>query len=606
MPEYPHMIKTQRLDLTLRMDSRLAPGVQNTIGEIYKSQVIPVLNKVMDQFSRPGEIIRMERLELDLNQLNADILSEDFPRKVEAALRKALGDIIPEARLKHVGKVSSSSGSVDQHEVRVAQMAGSDIEALAYFLYTGQWPWYITSAQRPSDFNAWLRERLINNPTGFVPVLKDALQDPKAMRRCIYQCTPDLMMNICQVLAMMMPGVSASAAGAWSRIFHALETQLVTHKAFSKISRTRLHYTVWHPVVKLFIPGQASLRSNAAAYDALRKILVGLQAYLLPTSVAMTSRKNPWEKTLWMAVEADLANASADVLKGRKDDLRRVVAEQLMTRGYTDAAGLKPARKPGTTERLADHEVQNSMDFSGEKNETPGDKKNDPHSTSEKEDSLPGEDARPDGKEKRTNANKVQKELAELASKRVAEEKVDQELPARRPIVPDEVEEAPVSNAGLILFHPFIVHLMEGLGLAENKKFIHDEAREQAVHILQYLATGETVFSEDDMVLNKLLCGMHLEDPVPTRADLGKDVMEECDALIQHVVDQWSVLKNASADSVRQTFVRREGLLSKEGFGGGWKLVVERNTFDILLDRLPWGISMVKMPWNDFILNVEW
>jgi hypothetical protein len=33
---------------------------------------------------------------------------------------------------------------------------------------------------------------------------------------------------------------------------------------------------------------------------------------------------------------------------------------------------------------------------------------------------------------------------------------------------------------------------------------------------------------------------------------------------------------------------------------------VEKKAYDILLDRLPWGIGMIKLSWAPYVLNVEW
>ncbi|MEM9214098.1 MAG: contractile injection system tape measure protein [Cyanobacteria bacterium P01_F01_bin.150] len=37
-----------------------------------------------------------------------------------------------------------------------------------------------------------------------------------------------------------------------------------------------------------------------------------------------------------------------------------------------------------------------------------------------------------------------------------------------------------------------------------------------------------------------------------------------------------------------------------------WTLRVEQMAIDVLLTRLPWGVSMVKLPWMDGLLTVEW
>jgi hypothetical protein len=45
-------------------------------------------------------------------------------------------------------------------------------------------------------------------------------------------------------------------------------------------------------------------------------------------------------------------------------------------------------------------------------------------------------------------------------------------------------------------------------------------------------------------------------------------------------------------------------LIRKED--GDWLLQVESRTFDVLLEHLPWGISMIKLPWMKKMLWVEW
>jgi hypothetical protein len=35
-------------------------------------------------------------------------------------------------------------------------------------------------------------------------------------------------------------------------------------------------------------------------------------------------------------------------------------------------------------------------------------------------------------------------------------------------------------------------------------------------------------------------------------------------------------------------------------------LKVQPRAFDMLLDRLPWGFSIIKLPWMQGVLHVEW
>ena len=59
-----------------------------------------------------------------------------------------------------------------------------------------------------------------------------------------------------------------------------------------------------------------------------------------------------------------------------------------------------------------------------------------------------------------------------------------------------------------------------------------------------------------------------------------------------------------TAAGLQEEFLQRPGKLTPgKEFN---KLQVEAKTLDILLDRLPWNISLIKLPWMDKMLHVEW
>jgi hypothetical protein len=78
----------------------------------------------------------------------------------------------------------------------------------------------------------------------------------------------------------------------------------------------------------------------------------------------------------------------------------------------------------------------------------------------------------------------------------------------------------------------------------------------------------------------------------------------EASALLGAVVDHWTALRRTSVEALRATFLRRRGLLDEPADGP--RLRVELGPFDALLDRLPWPISVVKLPWTARPLFVEW
>ncbi len=163
-----------------------------------------------------------------------------------------------------------------------------------------------------------------------------------------------------------------------------------------------------------------------------------------------------------------------------------------------------------------------------------------------------------------------------------------------------------VDNAGLVLIGPYIVRLFEALGLTEGNAFVDAVARQRAVYLLQFAVDGaHEAAAESRLVLNKLLCGLAPETPIDRRFTATAAECLCVDSLLEAVVAHWRILGRSSVGSLRETFLQRHGRLERRA-DGGWALSVEPGSFDMLLDHLPWGYAMQKLPWMDEVLHVHW
>ena len=160
------------------------------------------------------------------------------------------------------------------------------------------------------------------------------------------------------------------------------------------------------------------------------------------------------------------------------------------------------------------------------------------------------------------------------------------------------------SNGGIVILWPYLARFFNSLDLQESKNFKSDEAKERAIHLLHYLVWKEEEASEHHMMLNKLLCDWPLEEPINRFITLKEEEKEECENLLQAVLDNWGKLGSTSTDNFREAFLQRNSILYPESTG--WLLKVEKGSFDMLLDSLPWGKSMVKLSWMKKLLRVEW
>lgn len=161
-----------------------------------------------------------------------------------------------------------------------------------------------------------------------------------------------------------------------------------------------------------------------------------------------------------------------------------------------------------------------------------------------------------------------------------------------------------IINAGLVLLHPFLPALFANLKLTEENDWIDEASKQKAVLSTEFLVTGKDKTEEFDLVLNKILCGYGIDEVVPTTLLPDEETKTECDVLLMEVIKHWDVLKNTSIAGLREGFLQRQGKLSR--VDDGWLLQVEQKAIDVLLNHLPWGIGIIKLPWMNEMLVVEW
>jgi hypothetical protein len=161
-----------------------------------------------------------------------------------------------------------------------------------------------------------------------------------------------------------------------------------------------------------------------------------------------------------------------------------------------------------------------------------------------------------------------------------------------------------VNGCGIVILHPFLEMYFTESGLMIDRQFVNDDACKHSVLLLHYLATGETYVAEFDLVLQKIFCGLPLEETLPSAIELSEKEISESENLLRSVMNYWPPLKNTSIEGLRQTFLQRDGKLSQTETG--WLLRIEQKTVDILLGKLPWGFSTIQLPWMKNLLSVEW
>lgn len=159
-----------------------------------------------------------------------------------------------------------------------------------------------------------------------------------------------------------------------------------------------------------------------------------------------------------------------------------------------------------------------------------------------------------------------------------------------------------LKNAGLVLAHPFLPHLFKHCELLDAQKQITNP--ELAVHILHYLATGNTQQAESDLLFEKYLCNVPFEIPIPRFIDISVRHIEHVHKLLDAIKQNWSAMRTSSHGLLRNEFLQRSGKLTFKN--DNTTVTIERKTHDILLNKISWGISLMRLPWKKGFIYVHW
>lgn len=161
------------------------------------------------------------------------------------------------------------------------------------------------------------------------------------------------------------------------------------------------------------------------------------------------------------------------------------------------------------------------------------------------------------------------------------------------------------SNCGLFITWPYLKGLFSALGLLnEEGGFVTPDEQIKAIHLLYYLARSESALEEQELLIPKIICAWPIEEPLPTNVELLENETAECMNMLQALIDNWTILKSTSVQSLQTTFLQRSGLVSYKN--RNLEIRIERIGLDVIMDKLPYGLSIIRFPWLDKTIYCSW
>ncbi|RXK87840.1 hypothetical protein EST62_05735 [Chlorobaculum sp. 24CR] len=604
-----HTIGKQFFDLRFNGSERGAMNLHASVSALNQLGIVPKIERILDRYADSASVLRIDRLEVDAGAVQLDQLEERLPAMIAETLDKALAGIAtPDAEL--------TAGSADQSDGTRMSKDEAAVEALLFFLRHATLP---ATFRPPSHeqfetqlLEAWKRPDLRCRAA-------EALASPTARQRLLAQFSR-------QVTTTLIEKLSPDAMPVIENILDELRRSALPEELVTRIERKLLDQTLAHSAPRQSIE-PAELRDTLlAAAKSLPELTESARIQLPGNETAAETRARTKQVPQVPESAKDAVRQSRDSAPPAKRDgeqstpsataasrLERRTAETDATDQESVPAGHRGSgRSAGSPPTPPDASSGAITESPGKPDASPGSR--DTSAFDREADDMAceqtNEQSAPEKSTERSTTASQASSPTDSDSDSTAEKHRKfgaRQMPA--PKTPEASGEHPdqrrglyVENAGLVLLHPFLPQFFRALLLAGESELLRPG---EALRLLHYLATGLENAPEYDLVLPKILCGLPPTSLVGEAAPLSDQEREESAALLSAVIGHWEALKNTGIDALRESFLKRDGKLTR-WHDGGWLLQVESNSFDILLDRLPWGFSMIRLPWMPRMLRVEW
>ncbi|MCA6364290.1 MAG: hypothetical protein IM638_14725 [Bacteroidetes bacterium] len=681
-----HLIQRQTFDLQIPSRER-AYGLQQEVRAVFDDELLPLINELFDEISGPGEILRINRLELNLGNIDPLRLREQLVTQLKTVLTEKLLEARSKALSRPASMLSGTEEAViiehDSYQMdAVLQRSAASLPSLleAFFL-NGDLPWWMPDERRQPDV-AELTEQLLNEaPEQFEQLFMQLLKQPQAALRMVNQLPAPLLKRITQQLwplsthvayshseviavaqylsqlgvlpaeyvhapantpspvylmavaaaarIVTLPAMLAAAArtapdtlAAWMMVATAQAASTTAETILKAAEITLLDHTAAN---RVSIPMPEILAGIVAKRISDKQHSLPATAYmqLLETSVGIFVRLHtPAETTRFVAKLTAPAAAATDTGKRiallfaeepllQKKPFISALAEEQPELILRIAQALETENTPAAKTIL--QEITAVLLPESKKTETGKTKKIARQKSATTEEK----------KETRKNSSKAEDPASAQKQSLLPEEDIAEELTSTFEQLlelftdseTDEEESEGISYhnkrhrisrwGGLVILGPYLPALFQETGLLNEKGvFKSKEAAYRAIFLLHYICTGTTKAPEYALTLHKLLCGLPFNKSVPKSIRLTKKEKQEADDLLDAMAEQWTSLRSPFGDAIRQNFLKRTAIIEKKD--GAWLVRIQRTSLDILLDSLPWSISVIRLPWTPHLIQTEW
>lgn len=704
-----HIINRQVFDFRMESNEQ-ALGFRRELQDVYQTRLLQVIESVFDRVATNGQLIRIDKLELDLGSLEKTDWEKQLIEKVEAVLYEQ----ISRYKTEHL---NTAPAIAEQQEQAVTVLPGEAgwlalpenseeaatlEEAILYYLENGHLPWFIADETTEPDPERYFIALLKSQPQRLISRLQSSEHTPVVFNRILRQFSASTIRLFLE---------KAAAENQWPEIAPVLQTWnsvsgskplaadvfrvyvvLTSPRAVDELQTVFAPENREHRLMVLLnrcielqamqekitvrkqlqqtyvlLLEQLAKKITARNLDTVLRWFAHFESRSQVTPVVWPGESTPLLETWFRQHAAVIADdkvppalkkqtaAGLDVFIRAAKKEAPVTDENNITAVAPDFPETDELAEAAWDEEETEPEIKRPLrkKKTAEENIKARKKNNQlPAETSLRRLKTKKQEEEPVAAKRKIN----NKNEEAVAAKKKAAKKQEEEQPARKnpsppapapakrviepgkPFLATKKEQVVTKNntedftalpdkstlsdyeapkwfsdakriitrrAGIVLVAPYFPSLFENLGYLDKEGlFVSEEIQQRAVHLLNHIAGGKTRPHEYTLALPKMLCGMQLQQSVPRDLKLNKNEKQEATELLDAVAQMWTAMKTESGDALRQAFMQRNGILEKKD--GAWLLRIERTTIDIMLDTLPWSLSMIKHSWMNTMLHIEW
>lgn len=596
-----HLIQSQQIELSLQGDEKSAFALQERMSHFFQAEMLPKMADVLDQWVGEDQIWQIDKIELDLGVLAEDELFsplglDRFAERLALALQSQAGPKI------------NADPKTPQARARLWQV-------WLHFLEKGTLPWYVK--QLPVDLTAALLPILQTQSQARQELKILCQKRPAAMRRLVLQMEEQFLLSI---LPLYDHSLAVKSQQLWEAIRSVL-SQSASAQSSASLQNTsfeRLRQEYWQFQIEQLIVLPSSLNESEWIQNNQVWLSLNLKG-MSPTFWQDLAKIKPEFVPMGGTARGEASEKGADESKAVSAQNEKDLREQMpLPEGTEDLAFGEAAPSkipPDSKQKVPRPEPKSSIEpTKGKKLDPQGQspidaQRNEKPASDERQSLVKGDSEVLETEDESvaslaqasSDPNKQNEREVPASDETIFKIQAPQKAKSAQ-LLSDQVHFLP--NAGIILCHAYLMSFWRNLGWLEGTNLKDLEAQELAVLSLHYLATGEGSAPEYQLTLAKILCGLPLNHPLNVRLALAEETVAEAENLLAAIVTNWGALGEVSNDSLREGFLQRSGKLSLKS--GKWRLQIERQTIDILLNRLPWSIGVVKLPWMADPIMVDW